>query len=57
MTASEVILILDLISTVGLELWADLKEEGEEMTMEEFVEVSAKLKERRKLSIAAIKAH
>lgn len=57
MSASEIILLMDLISTMGLELWSELKEEGKDMTPEEFATVSAELKTRRKAALAKIKAH
>jgi hypothetical protein len=57
MNASEIILLMDLISTMGLELWAELSKEGKEMTPEEFAKVSEELKTRRKAAIAKIKAH
>ena len=57
MTAAEIILITDLVTTMGLELWAELKQEGEGMTPDEFAKVSEELKIRRKSAIAKIKAH
>ena len=57
MSAYEIIMIMDIASTMALELWGQFKTEGEPMTKDQFIEASQALQERRKAAIAAIKAH
>lgn len=53
----EWIIIADLASTVALELVAEMRKEGQEMTLEQFQEVSGAIKKRREDAMALIRAH
>ena len=58
MNTVEIIAITDMISTLVLEFWAEYKNQNPNpMTAEEFAAISAVMKDRRKLSMAAILAH
>jgi len=57
MTGYETLLLIDMATTLSMELFASLKESGEEFTAEQFAEVAAQLKSRRKEAMERIRAH
>jgi len=57
MNPYETMLLLDMATTLGLELYANLKDNGEELTPEQFAEIAVQLKARRKEAMEKIRAH
>ena len=56
MNAWETLILVDITKTLILELFAEMKSSGVEMTKDEFVPIAELLKERRKAAISNIKA-
>ena len=55
MNAWEYLMMVDITKTLLVELFAEFKESGVEMTKEEFIQIAELLKERRKAAIAIVK--